>query len=480
MALDDKFESLALVMTMNVSNDWKPKEYFRDEDVPFAPDGSDTMIADRVERVRGIRGQFDGLKCVRKNIIQDAGDQKQDAAFKQRVTREARTLCSARHTHVVHVVHSYFHNWPRQLRFSIVMERADCNLEPFIRPPQTAELQIRPEWFGCLLSAIRHIHAMGIRHRDIKPTNILIKEGRVLLTDFGISKMGLGQTMPTTISARNASRSTNYCAPEVDQGRSRGRSADIFSLGAVFLEMDLAHFQPTAASALSQILLGHEMSFSKGLRHVQDWVANREVQLDEDTSERGMLSLSRSMMNGERALRPTANDCELDVYFHCTCRDTFQPTSDDRLVQACQENVLTTVQSLLAIGADVNTPGAIHQAAERGYIHIVEELLVNGASVDVINQSEQTALHCSSRSGRIDVVRILLRRHATADAQDENLQTALHGAAAHGYVDIVRMLLDAGADVSLEDIDGSTAQDFAKARHHDDVLDLLRSGSVRP
>lgn len=56
-----------------------------------------------------------------------------------------------------------------------------------------------PKWFGCLANAVAHIHETGIRHRDIKPENILMKGGAVLLADFGISKMGLGQTLSTTV-----------------------------------------------------------------------------------------------------------------------------------------------------------------------------------------------------------------------------------------------------------------------------------------
>lgn len=53
--------------------------------------------------------------------------------------------------------------------------------------------------------------------------------------------MGLGKTMPTTIPTHPRARTEGYCAPEVEAGSTRGRPADIISLGAVFPEMLIAY-----------------------------------------------------------------------------------------------------------------------------------------------------------------------------------------------------------------------------------------------
>ena len=83
---------------------------------------------------------------------------------------------------------------------------------------------------------------------------MLIKGEKILLADFGISQMGLGKTIPTTYEYRNASRLREYCAPEVDKGSTRGRSVDIFSLGAVFLEMLIAENYSNRFEELNKIL----------------------------------------------------------------------------------------------------------------------------------------------------------------------------------------------------------------------------------
>ena len=43
--------------------------------------------------------------------------------------------------------------------------------------------------------AIGHLHSLGIIYRDLKPENILLdRDGHVKLTDFGLSKEGVGTT----------------------------------------------------------------------------------------------------------------------------------------------------------------------------------------------------------------------------------------------------------------------------------------------
>ena len=100
---------------------------------------------------------------------------------------------------------------------------------------------------------------MKVKHRDLKPANILIMDGRVLITDFGISKDLIDQD--TTASLNNSAGAIGtkmYCAPEVllENGR-RGRAADIYSMGCIFLEM-------------STVLLGPKGSLKK-------WSLHREL-----------------------------------------------------------------------------------------------------------------------------------------------------------------------------------------------------------
>lgn len=90
-------------------------------------------------------------------------------------------------------------------------------------------------FFGCLANAINFLHGAKIRHRDIKPQNILVKGSSIYLTDFGISLDWENLSRSTT--TKDTAKSMLYCAPEVARYEPRNTSADIWSLGCVFLEM---------------------------------------------------------------------------------------------------------------------------------------------------------------------------------------------------------------------------------------------------
>jgi serine/threonine protein kinase len=90
--------------------------------------------------------------------------------------------------------------------------------------------------FGCLASGLAFMHQERVRHKDIKPKNILIHQGSVLYTDFGISFDFSRQEQSTTIG-NPQSYTKRYCAPEVADWGNRNSKSDIFSLGCVYIEI---------------------------------------------------------------------------------------------------------------------------------------------------------------------------------------------------------------------------------------------------
>ncbi|MEU0664934.1 serine/threonine-protein kinase [Streptomyces lavendulocolor] len=87
---------------------------------------------------------------------------------------------------------------------------------------------------SALASALAHVHANGVVHRDVKPSNILLDEtGVPYLTDFGISRLldSTAHTVTGTLVGTAA-----YMAPEQVLGRGAGPAADVYSLGLVLLE----------------------------------------------------------------------------------------------------------------------------------------------------------------------------------------------------------------------------------------------------
>ncbi|KAI9783700.1 MAG: hypothetical protein M1839_003548 [Geoglossum umbratile] len=95
------------------------------------------------------------------------------------------------------------------------------------------------EWlyqsFGCLAGAVHYIHRSKMRHKDLKPSNILLTPTGIMLTDFGSSTDF--SNLPSSESNNGERGTPLYFAPEVADRKDSGRPADIFSLGCVFLEM---------------------------------------------------------------------------------------------------------------------------------------------------------------------------------------------------------------------------------------------------
>ena len=65
---------------------------------------------------------------------------------------------------------------------------------------------------GCLVSAIAYLHSQKIRHKDLKPSNILLCQGRLYLSDFG---MATDFSLLTQSATEGGGGTPRYLAPEV-------------------------------------------------------------------------------------------------------------------------------------------------------------------------------------------------------------------------------------------------------------------------
>lgn len=91
------------------------------------------------------------------------------------------------------------------------------------------------ESYGCIASAMLYLHNNSIRHKDLKPLNILLSHDGLWITDFGHSTDFSEFSDSATSGGERGT--LKYCAPEVAAFQRSGRSADVFSLGCVFFEM---------------------------------------------------------------------------------------------------------------------------------------------------------------------------------------------------------------------------------------------------
>lgn len=131
----------------------------------------------------------------------------------------------------------------------------------------------------------------------------------------------------------------------------------------------------------------------------------------------------------------------------------------EALLRAVDGGHLNVVQSLadrhfIAAG-EVDVPRtsagrtALMSASFSGHLEVVEDLLLRGASVALVDCGPGfAALHYAAMDGHVSCVRILLDAQAAVDKRSKSGLTPLLASAGEGHVDTALLLLDARADVA--------------------------------
>ncbi|MET1232754.1 MAG: protein kinase, partial [Candidatus Limnocylindrales bacterium] len=155
-----------------------------------------------------------------------------DEAFVARFRQEAHSAASLSHPNVVQV---YDYGTDEAGPF-IVMEYVDGqDLGEILKDrgfvPSGAAARIAMQVADGLAAA----HAMGIVHRDVKPSNVLVSvAGQVKVADFGIAR-ALSEAQLTLPGQTLGS--VRYLSPEQARGENVTAATDIYALGLVLSEM---------------------------------------------------------------------------------------------------------------------------------------------------------------------------------------------------------------------------------------------------
>ena len=182
--------------------------------------------------------------------------------FIRRFKNESKAIAVLSHPNIVKV---YDVSFGDRIQY-IVMENIDgITLKEYIDKQHEIRWRDAVHFTIQILKALQHAHEKGVVHRDIKPQNImLLKDGTIKVTDFGIARFAKDETRTMT---EKAIGSVHYISPEQARGDMTDEKSDIYSVGVMLYEMLTGKLPFEADNAVSVAIMQMQ-SEPKKLRQI--------------------------------------------------------------------------------------------------------------------------------------------------------------------------------------------------------------------
>lgn len=174
-----------------------------------------------------------------------------DVRALERFKREALTTKSLEHPNIIKIyalgdqdgLHYFAMEYlPHQSLHDMIKERGKLPI------PRAVEIVKQT------LAGLGAAHKAGVIHRDLKPENIMIdKDGKPILVDFGIAKVGKGARLTQTGVLLGT---PYYMSPEQITGKEVAVQSDLYSMGVVLYELLTANV-PFQADSTFMITYKH-------------------------------------------------------------------------------------------------------------------------------------------------------------------------------------------------------------------------------
>ena len=178
------------------------------------------------------------------------GDLANDEKFVRRFQREALSASSLSHPNIVEM----YDVGEDDGQYYIVMEYVDgMTLKQVLKKRGHLSVTEVVDIMLQVTDGMAHAHDAYIIHRDIKPQNImLLEDGTIKVTDFGIARFSRNETQTMTDRAIG---SVHYISPEQAKGSVIDEKADIYSVGVMMYEMLTGKLPFEADNAVSVAIM---------------------------------------------------------------------------------------------------------------------------------------------------------------------------------------------------------------------------------
>ena len=192
--------------------------------------------------------------AVKVAMSESLNDSESGERYRKMFFNEAHTAGTLKHPNIVEILDAGVDETDEGDHCYIIMElvengdtlKTHCHAKNLLPLEQVIEIT-----FKCA-KALDYAHRNGVVHRDIKPTNILIKKDRnIKIADFSIAHLMTADT--TSTMPMGFVGSPRYMSPEQVQEDVITNQTDLFSLGIVMYEL-LTGKHPFAADSFSRLI----------------------------------------------------------------------------------------------------------------------------------------------------------------------------------------------------------------------------------